>query len=83
VNLRVFNQRFFEPGAQLLMIVGIVCLCQPWVAWLHLWSVAIMLAGLVAFNVAAHIPPPLPRIDEDDTGAISVGETVQEGRGHG
>ena len=60
MNLRVFNQRFLEPGSMLLMIFGIIALCQPWIAFLHQWSVAIMLLGLVGFNVAVHIPPPEP-----------------------
>ena len=61
MNLRVFNQRFLEPGSMWLMILGIVALCQPWIAILHQWSVAMMLVGLVGFNVAVHIPPPEPR----------------------
>ena len=61
MNLRVFNQRFLEPGSMWLMILGIVALCQPWIAILHQWSVTMMLVGLVGFNVAVHIPPPEPR----------------------
>ena len=61
MNLRVFNQRFLEPGSMWLMILGIVALCQPWIAILHQWSVAMMLVGLVGFNVAVHIPAPEPR----------------------
>jgi len=69
MNLRVFNQRFLEPGAQLLMIVGIISLCQPWVEVLHQWSVAIMLLGLVGFNVAVHIPAP----EQEATGGAEHG----------
>jgi len=80
MNLRVFNQRFLEPGAQLLMILGIIFLCQPWVAFLHEWSVLVMLIGLISFNVAVHIPPPEPStVDEDDTGPVSVREAVRHG----
>ncbi|MDC9823401.1 hypothetical protein PRN20_06625 [Devosia sp. ZB163] len=80
MNLRVFNQRFLEPGAQLLMILGIIFLCQPWVAFLHEWSVLVMLVGLISFNVAVHIPPPEPAtVDEDDTGPVSVREAVHHG----
>jgi hypothetical protein len=67
MNLRVFNQRFLEPGAMLLMILGIVFLCQPWIEVLHQYSVTIMLVGLIGFNVAVHIPPPESKvIDEAD-----------------
>ena len=58
MNFREFNQKFLEPGSMLLMIVGIISLCQPWIAVLHAWSVLIMLIGLIGFNVAAHVPPP-------------------------
>ena len=64
MNLRVFNQRYLEPGSMLLMVFGIVALCQPWIAVLHQWSVTIMLVGLVGFNVAVHIPAPEPEATE-------------------
>ena len=83
MNIRVFNQRFLEPAAIAFSVLGIVFLCQPWVAFLHGWSVLVMLIGLIGFNVSVHIPPPEPRIDEDDTGPVSVTQTVREGGSHG
>ena len=83
MNIRVFNQRFLEPASIAFSVVGILFLCQPWIAFLHEWSVLIMLIGLIGFNVAVHIPPPEQRIDEDDTGPVSVSETVREGHSHG
>jgi hypothetical protein len=83
MNLREFNQKYLERGAITFMVVGIIFLCQPWVGFLHAWSVLVMLIGLIAFNVSVHIPPPVQRIDEDDTGPVSVSETVREGHGHG
>ena len=65
MNLRVFNQRFLEPGSMALMIVGIIFLCQPWVAVLHQYSVAVMLIGLIGFNVAVHIPAPEQKVIDD------------------
>ena len=69
MNLRVFNQRLLEPGAQLFMIAGIIFLCQPWVPVLHEWSVLIMLIGLISFNFAVHIPAPEPT--NDDTAPVT------------
>lgn len=83
MNLREFNHKYLERGAITFMVAGIIFLCQPWVAFLHAWSVLIMLIGLIAFNVSVHIPPPEQRIDEDDTGPVSVSATVKEGHGHG
>ena len=83
MNIRVFNQRVLEPAAIAFSVVGIIFLCQPWVQVLHAWSVLVMLIGLIAFNVSVHIPPPEQKIDEDDTGPVSLSETVREGHGHG
>ena len=83
MNIRVFNQKVLEPGSMSLMILGIVFLCQPWVLWLHEWSVLVMILGIVGFNFAVHIPPPeKSTIDEDDTGPVSVSAAVKGGH-HG
>lgn len=80
---RRFNARILEPGSMIFMLAGILCLCQPWVEFLHQYSVLIMLIGLIGFNVAVHIPPPDgPKIDEDDTGAVSISAAVR-GNTHG
>ena len=82
-RFRRFNQKLLEPGSMWLMILGIIFLCQPWIEVLHQWSVTVMLIGLVGFNVAVHIPPPDRKVDEDDTGPVSVSQTVKGGHGHG
>ena len=74
---------YLEPAAMWAMILGIVFLCQPWVQILHDYSVTLMLIGLIGFNIAAHMAAPQRKIDEDDTGPISLSTTVGEGRGHG
>ena len=68
--------------AEMVMVLGIVFLCQPWIEVLHQYSVTIMLLGLIGFNVAVHIPPPVQKVDEDDTGPVSVTEAVR-GPTHG
>jgi hypothetical protein len=83
MNLRVFNQKILEPAAITFMVGGILFLCQPWVETLHAWSVLVMLIGLIGFNVSVHIPPPEQKIDEDDTGPVSVNRVVKEGAGRG
>ena len=83
MNVRVFNQKILEPAAIAFSVLGIIFLCQPWVQALHAWSVLVMLIGLIGFNVSVHIPPPEQKVDEDDTGPVSVSETVREGHGHG
>lgn len=83
MNLRVLNQKFINPGAMTVMVLGIVFLCQPWIAFLHQWSVLVMLIGLIGFNVSVHIPPPEKKIDEDDTRPASVTAAVAAGSRHG
>ena len=77
---RRFNARVLEPGSMAFMLLGILFLCQPWVEFLHQYSVLVMLIGLIGFNVSVHVPPPDgPKVDADDTGAVSVSAAV---RGH-
>ncbi|MEQ1771279.1 MAG: hypothetical protein ABL879_15735 [Devosia sp.] len=77
----IINQKSVERSAMTFMVLGIVFLCQPWIEFLHVWSVLIMLIGIIGFNVSAHMRPVLDeaRVDEDDTGPVSLTATVQRG----
>jgi hypothetical protein len=83
MSFRVFNQKLARARLDVADDPGIVFLCQPWIEVLHEYSVTIMLIGLIGFNVAVHIPPPEPLIDEDDTGPVSLSHAVKSGGGHG
>ncbi len=50
--------RELEFSSMVLMLLGIVALCQPWSLWLHEYSVMMIILGLVAFNVFSRISPP-------------------------
>ena len=76
------SQKVVERVSMTLMIADIIFLCQPWVEVLHVYSVTIMLLGLIGFNVAAHMPVKTT-VDEDDTGPVSVSQVVKSGGGHG
>ena len=52
------HARQFEFASMVLMVLGIVALCQPWSLLLHQYSVAMIIAGLVAFNVFSRIKAP-------------------------
>jgi hypothetical protein len=82
MSFREFSHRYLEPGSQWAMVLGIVFLCQPWIEVLHQYSVTLMLIGIVAFNVAVHVPKPV-KPKEDDAGPVSVKQVVKEGAGHG
>jgi hypothetical protein len=84
MSFREFAHRRLEPISIWIMVLGIVFLCQPWIAFLHQWSVLVMLIGFVGFNVAIHTPAPPPESDVSDVGpGTSASAVVREGRGHG
>ncbi|HEX9452122.1 MAG TPA: hypothetical protein VF934_11975 [Burkholderiales bacterium] len=62
MNFRELSVRVLEPASMLLMILGIVALCQPWIEVLHRYGVTIILVGLVGFSVFSKIRP-LPKED--------------------
>ncbi|AZO03289.1 MULTISPECIES: hypothetical protein [unclassified Mesorhizobium] len=56
MSFRAINEKYLEPGSQILMVLGIVALCQPWNMPLHTYGVTIILIGLIGFNVTSKIP---------------------------
>ena len=52
MSFRAINEKYLEPGAQYLMILGIVALCQPWNMLLHQYGLTITLIGLGAAALA-------------------------------
>ncbi|MCU0789867.1 MAG: hypothetical protein MUE79_02250 [Nitratireductor sp.] len=57
MTFRQINQKYLAPGAQVLMIIGIIALCQPWNLFLHRYGVTIILVGLIGFMVTGKIGP--------------------------
>jgi hypothetical protein len=67
MTFRALNQKYLEPGSQLLMILGIIALCQPWNFFLHRYGLTMTLVGLIAFMVTTKIP----REEKQDEGSTS------------
>ena len=65
MTFRSLNQKYLAPGAQTLMIFGIISLCQPWSLFLHNNGLMLTLIGLIAFIVTSKIAPD-PEAEEDD-----------------
>ncbi|KQV70401.1 hypothetical protein [Rhizobium sp. Root1220] len=61
MTFRAMNHKYLEPGAQILMILGIIALCQPWNLFLHRYGLTMTLIGLIAFMVTSKIPPEAKR----------------------
>ena len=60
------HARNLEFASMVLMMLGIVALCQPWSAFLHSYSVLMIILGLIAFNVFSRIPSP-PQATEGES----------------
>jgi hypothetical protein len=50
--------KYLEPVSMWVMILGIVCVCQPWSLFLHARGITITLTGLIGFVVFSHVKPP-------------------------
>ncbi len=60
MTFREINQKYLAPGAQSLMIFGIIALCQPWSFFLHRYGVTLIIVGLIAFMITMKIAPEDP-----------------------
>jgi hypothetical protein len=60
MSFRALNQKYLAPGSQILMILGIIALCQPWNLLAHRYGVTIILIGLATFMVFSHLSSPEP-----------------------
>ena len=52
------HARTLELGSMLLMLLGVVALCQPWSLLVHRYGATIILAGLILFNIFSRFKPP-------------------------
>lgn len=66
MTFRRLNQKYLAPGAQSLMIFGIISLCQPWSLFLHQNGLMLTLIGLIAFIVTSKIAPEPEVVEEND-----------------
>lgn len=79
MTFREINQKYLIPGSQIVMLGGIVALCQPWNLFLHRYGVTLTLIGLIGFIVTSHIgPEPEAAAEEstdtDETGPVQLSQ---------
>jgi len=43
--------------AEIVMVLGIVALCQPWSLWLHQYGLLVIIAGLLTFMFTGWFGP--------------------------
>jgi hypothetical protein len=58
MTFREISAKYLEPASIWTMVLGIVALCQPLNLTLHRYGVAIVLLGLIGFNIFSKIKPP-------------------------
>lgn len=66
MSFRSINQKYLAPGAQSLMIFGIVALSQPWSLLLHRYGMTLTLVGLITFMITSKIAPDPEPVDETE-----------------
>lgn len=54
---RYLSTKYFEPISMWVIIFGIVCLCQPWILFFHVYGFLILIIGLSGFIFFSHIKP--------------------------
>jgi hypothetical protein len=64
---RKIVRKVLTPVSMLIIALGIVALCQPWVLFLHRKGFLITAAGLVLFIVFSHFKPPVEKEVEEAT----------------
>jgi uncharacterized membrane protein len=62
---RKIVKKVLEPISMLIIALGIVALCQPWVLYLHRKGFLITSVGLVLFIVISHFKPPVEKEAEE------------------
>ncbi len=64
--------------AEIVMVLGIVALCQPWVFFLHRYGLTIIIAGLLTFMFTGWFGKPDSQGEKED-GVFDVSDH-REGR---
>jgi type IV secretory pathway VirB2 component (pilin) len=60
-------KKVLTPVSMIIIALGIVALCQPWMLGLHRRGFLITAAGLVLFIVFSHFKPPVEEAVEETT----------------
>jgi hypothetical protein len=70
----MINSSQLQRIAEVVMIFGIVALCQPWSAFLHSYGVVIILAGLITFMLTNWFGKTDAQRQEEAEGVFDVSD---------
>ena len=62
---RYLSAKYFEPISMWVIILGILCLCQPWILFLHVNGFLFIIIGLAGFITFSHIKPLPGEVEEE------------------
>ncbi len=68
---------------EIVMVLGIVALCQPWNLFLHRYGVTIILIGLVTFMLTGWFGKPGGDGDKEATDGVFDVSDHHDGTAHG
>jgi hypothetical protein len=63
-----------QRAAEIVMVLGIVALCQPWNMFLHRYGVTIILIGLVTFMLTNWFGKPAADREKEVDGVFDVSD---------
>jgi hypothetical protein len=63
-----------QRAAEIVMVLGIVALCQPWNLFLHRYGVTIILIGLLTFMFTNWFGKPAAAREEEMDGVFDVSD---------
>jgi hypothetical protein len=63
-----------QQAGEIVMVLGIVALCQPWNLFLHRYGVAIILVGLLTFMFTGWFGKPAGAQEEATDGVFDVSD---------
>ena len=63
---RKISKKIIEPLTMVLIGIGIVALCQPWVLYLHRKGFLLTGAGLALYIFFSHVKPPVEEEEEEE-----------------
>jgi hypothetical protein len=54
-KFNILKRKYLEPTFMVIMLLGIIALCQPLSFFLYRYGFTILLTGLVGFNISIHM----------------------------
>ena len=72
-----------QRAGEIVMVLGIVALCQPWNLFLHRYGVTIILIGLVTFMLTGWFGKPSGSGDKEATDGVFDVSDHHDGTAHG